>query len=90
MCIQLAKATCLDMLYIPSVLVLFGDIYFAYLKNDLQFSEEIFSGYPDVCYENSLYDDYFVNASKIFFNNTMCYYMNDLTSIAPFEFSNGL
>ena len=35
-CIQIIDNNCPDMLYFPTVPVLFGDIYFAYQKTDSQ------------------------------------------------------
>ena len=38
-CVEIIERTCPDMLFIPTLPVLYGHIYFAYQKNDLRFLE---------------------------------------------------
>ena len=71
--ISIIEKTCSDIMYIPSVPLLFGDIYFAYLKNNSRDLNDKNFLYLYMCHNNSLYDDYFVNISKVSFNNTVCY-----------------
>jgi hypothetical protein len=65
--------SCPDMLYFPNVPILFGDVYLAYRKSDEPHLTTFRPELPYICHNNSRYDDYFGNASKILFNNTTCF-----------------
>jgi hypothetical protein len=71
---QIVNNTCPDMIYFPGVPVLFGDLYFAFTKNDLQYSTDINQILFSICYNNSRYDDYSINISRILFQNMKCIY----------------
>ncbi|CAF0733292.1 unnamed protein product [Adineta steineri] len=72
---------CPYMVFIPAVPVLFNDIYFAYTKYDLQSLSEGRIRFPYICYNTSRYDEFFINHSKIVFNNKICYRSKDSSSI---------
>ncbi|CAF4370897.1 unnamed protein product [Rotaria sp. Silwood2] len=80
MCYEIIEHDCPDMLYIPTIPVLFGDIYFAYEKyNSTMLNRQTFL-FPYICYNNSRYDNYFVedsnmvyNYSTVLFNNLTCH-----------------
>ncbi|CAF0823807.1 unnamed protein product [Adineta steineri] len=70
------------MFNIPSIPVLFGDIYLAYEKNDsIKFADEEFPD-PYICYNNLLYDDYFTDSEMLSFNGRKCYrfYISELSA----------
>ncbi|CAF1381200.1 unnamed protein product [Adineta steineri] len=73
-CIKIIERTCPDTMFIPTVPVLFGHIYFVYQKN----ATEIFLygrlQYLYICYNNSYYNDYFAADPKILINNIPCYH----------------
>ena len=72
--IRIAEQMCPDIMKIPSVPVLFGDIYFVYIKNKLQnLSDKKYWDFY-MCYNNSFYDDYFEYIVKVSFNSTRCYH----------------
>ncbi|UJR18635.1 hypothetical protein I4U23_005543 [Adineta vaga] len=59
------------MFYIPVIPILFNNIYFAYEKTDVF---ELCKGSfrePYICYNNSLYDDYFASNSMVLFNGDL-------------------
>ena len=62
-CSEIIQNNCSDVLYFSIVPLLFGDIYFAHTKDDLQLI---------ICYNVSYYDAYFIHMSKIFINNMTC------------------
>ncbi|CAF1090135.1 unnamed protein product [Adineta steineri] len=80
-CLEIIEHNCTNMLYIPTIPVLFGDIYFAYEKlNSTMLNHKAFQ-IPYVCYNNSRYDNYFIkdpnklyNYSSVLFNNLTCYH----------------
>jgi hypothetical protein len=73
MCVTIIEKECPSMMFIPAVPVLFNDIYFAYNRNDSQYLADRGVRFPYVCYNNSHYDEFLVNASKVLFNNVTCY-----------------
>ncbi|CAF1309043.1 unnamed protein product, partial [Adineta ricciae] len=82
-CLQLIENYCPDMFYMPSIPILFNNIYFAYEKTDsIEFNNKNFQD-PYICYSNSIYDNYFINDSMKYFNGTKCYRRN-----IPFSSSN--
>ena len=56
-------------MFIPTVPVLFGHIYFAYQKNASKIFQYGNLQYLYICYNNSYYDDYYAKNSKILINN---------------------
>ncbi|CAF5022495.1 unnamed protein product, partial [Rotaria sp. Silwood1] len=80
MCYEIIEHDCPDMLYIPTIPVLFADIYFAYEKyNSTMLDRQTFL-FPYICYNNSRYNNYFVadsntvyNYSTVLFNNLTCH-----------------
>ena len=80
MCEETIEQECPDMFNIPTIPVLFGDIYFAYEKyNSTMLDKQLFQ-YPYICYNNSRYNNYFTedsnriyNYSAVLFNNRMCH-----------------
>ncbi|CAF4011362.1 unnamed protein product [Rotaria magnacalcarata] len=84
MCEETIERECPDMFYIPTIPVLFGDIYFAYEKyRSTSFDLQLFK-YPYACYNNSRYNSHFIkvsnatyNYSTVLFNNIMCHRLID-------------
>ena len=70
---RMIKSTCPNMIYIPSVPVLFHNIYFAYTTADLQMKDLQKLLLPYTCYNDSRYDRLFTNYSRIIFKNSICY-----------------
>jgi hypothetical protein len=71
-CIKIVQNACPDILYFPNVPVLFGNIYFIYRKSDLHYWNSSSNVPFYICYDTSQYDDFFINITKISFNNTIC------------------
>ena len=74
-CLEMIEEYCPEMLFIPNVPVLFGDIYFAYRKVDapylFNFGEH---SIHYVCINNSTtYSHFFTNYSQILFNGKTCF-----------------
>ena len=66
-----------DLIFIPAVPILFNEIYFAYTKEELHNIRCLTLLLPYICYNNSRYDDYFVNISVLIIDNMKCYRFND-------------
>ncbi|CAM4873275.1 unnamed protein product [Rotaria socialis] len=73
-CGEIINDSCPDMLYIPNSPLFFGDMFVALTKNDLLALAGGFLSTLAICYNNSRYDEYFIDDPKILFNNTTCYY----------------
>jgi hypothetical protein len=71
-CIKNVQNTCPDMIYFPNVPLLFGNVYLAFKKNDLQYGFYFNTTPRYICYNTSHYDELFINISKILFNNMTC------------------
>ncbi|CAF1466728.1 unnamed protein product [Rotaria sp. Silwood1] len=72
-CLKIIQNTCPDMFYIPNFPIFFRNIYMAHTKNDsLIFATGNFT-FPYVCYNNSRYDEYFSDQTKILFKNRTCF-----------------
>jgi hypothetical protein len=81
-CLQIVNNTCPEMVYFPNVPILFGDLYFAFGKNNSQYWSSLYNVPFYLCYKkNSHYDDYFINVSKILFNHTKCILLNQVLSL---------
>jgi hypothetical protein len=72
-CIKIIENSCSNIFYFPNVPFFFNDIYLAYMKNDIPNLLIQLPQLPYLCYNNSRYDDYFINTSKIIFNNAACF-----------------
>ncbi|CAF3051659.1 unnamed protein product [Rotaria sp. Silwood2] len=72
-CAEVINNTCPDMFYLPNVPIFFGDVYAAARKNELLKHPYAPCAPLYICYNNSRYDGYFINKSKIFFNNRTCF-----------------
>ncbi|CAF1410014.1 unnamed protein product [Adineta steineri] len=79
-CYKVIENECPDKFYMPTIPVLFGDIYFAYEKCKPCTNFNKAFKYPYICYNNSRYDSYFNETSKMenkyttfSFNNRMCH-----------------
>ncbi|UJR07191.1 hypothetical protein I4U23_011479 [Adineta vaga] len=79
-CKKIIELNCPDMISMPIIPILFGDIYFAYEKYNSTMKDSNEYKYPYLCYNNSRYDRYFKELSKNFgnysivkFNNRMCH-----------------
>ncbi|CAF1257004.1 unnamed protein product [Adineta ricciae] len=77
---EVIEFQCPDLFYMPIIPVLFGDIYFAYEKYKSTMDIPNLYTYPYVCYNNSRYDNYFIEAAKeshgystTIFNNRTCH-----------------
>lgn len=70
--IKIIQNTCPTMFYFPNVPILFGDIYFAYRKDDFQQYQRFTQTSFYICYNQSRYGNHFSNLTKIMFNNTPC------------------
>ncbi|CAF4360482.1 unnamed protein product [Adineta steineri] len=72
-CLPIINRECPSMFNIPTIPILFRDIYFAYEKNDsIEFARGQFPD-PYICYNNLLYDDYFTDSEMLPFNGRKCY-----------------
>ncbi|UJR19278.1 hypothetical protein I4U23_022407 [Adineta vaga] len=72
-CLEIINDECPPMFNIPIIPILFGNIYFAYEKSDsINFNSTNFQD-PYICYNNSLYDKYFIDNQMVFFNHRKCY-----------------
>ncbi|CAF1417530.1 unnamed protein product [Adineta steineri] len=79
-CLEIIEYNCPNMLYIPTIPVLFGDIYFAHEKYNSTISNNRIFQFPYICYNNSRYNDHFNEDSNnkysysiISFNNRTCH-----------------
>ncbi|UJR12806.1 hypothetical protein I4U23_016979 [Adineta vaga] len=74
-CIDWIEDVCPDMFYISVIPILFNNIYFAYEKTDVVELIVDIENFPEpyICYNNSLYDDYFAGNSMVLFNGKKCY-----------------
>ena len=71
--VSIMEIECPDFMFIPSVPILFDDIYLTYIKNQ---SRNIFNTiylYFYLCSKNSSYENYFVNHKKMMINDFICY-----------------
>ena len=75
-CLQIIENNCSNILYFSSIPILFNDIYFAHTKTDLSFPNGPYS----ICYNNSYYNQYFLNMSKILIHNMTCIHSSQLLS----------
>ena len=80
-CDEIIQRMCPEMFFIPIIPVLSGDVYFAYQKNDSKYFHNYGTRYPFVCYNHSRYDEYFLHASKVVFNQTVCYRHENISGI---------
>ena len=80
-CVESITRSCPEMLFIPTVPILFGHVYFAYHKDDAQFLTGMHAQYVYVCYNNSLYDAYFGSTTKVLFAGTTCYRRADILPV---------
>ncbi len=85
-CAEIIEKTCPPMLYFPHLPIFFGDVYLAYKKSHIPHLLDLKLRFPYLCYNHSRYDDYFVDAPKIFFNDTKCFIVQNIRS--PLEPSN--
>jgi hypothetical protein len=86
-CINDVQNICLDMIFFSNAPILFGNIYLAYKKSDLQYLNNLSRVPLYICYDTDQYDDFFVNKTTIFFNEMKCV---DSTSFldSPFTWFN--
>ena len=63
-CMDIVQNNCSEMFYFPNVPVLFGEIYFAYRKDDFQHPTSFRMKSFYVCYNESRYNNSFVDAIK--------------------------
>ena len=85
--IEIVINICPDVIYFPNVPVLFGDIYFAYAKNDSQYLNAFATKKSYICYNSSHYDSYFINAATILFNNMKCIDFTQFLSLPSHDIS---
>ena len=71
-CQEIIENTCPDLIYFPNVPILFGNVYSAYVKNDLQWTSNPNTQTRYICYNRSYFDDLSINTSKILFDNMAC------------------
>jgi hypothetical protein len=71
--ISIIEVQCPDFMFIPSVPILFNDIYLIYIKN--QTRNVINNTYLNfyLCSKNSFYENYFFNQKKFIFKDFLCY-----------------
>ncbi len=71
-CLEIVRISCPEMLLVPAIPILFGHIYYAYIKNDSRYSNHYpqFSQY--ICYNDQLCDEFLANTTLISFNNATC------------------
>ncbi|CAF3920967.1 unnamed protein product, partial [Rotaria magnacalcarata] len=73
-CVAIIEKNCPPMFNIPNVPILYGNIYIAHNKRD---SLSLAMGDPStpyLCFNNSRYDQYFINRPKILLNNRTCFH----------------
>ena len=71
-CINIVQNTCPEMVFYPSIPVLFGNIYLAYNRNDSQYWTNISIASLYICYNTTDYDHFFINITKLFYNKMTC------------------
>jgi hypothetical protein len=81
-CHQIIQESCSEMLFVPTVPVLFGHVYFPYTKNDVYFKMS-----PQyVCFNQQLCSEFHTSQPLLSFNNVTCH-----RPIAnPFYFTTGI
>jgi len=67
------QQTCPNMMFIPSIPILFGDIYITYIKDQSRSISNNTTIDFYLCSNNSQYENYFINNLKIRMRNTTCY-----------------
>ena len=68
-CHQIIQKFCPDMLFLPTVPVLFGHVYFAYTKSGLYFKPS-----PQyVCFNHQLCSEFHTSQPLLLFNNVTCH-----------------
>ena len=72
-CLEVVRDTCPEMILMPNIPVLFGEIYLAYTKNESEYLVGMGQRLVYLCYHNSHYDDYFQQSAKIIFKNMTCF-----------------
>jgi hypothetical protein len=72
--VSIIEAECPDFMFIPSVPILFNDIYLIYIKNQSRnvINNTYFHFY--LCSKNSFYENYFFNQKKFIFKDFICYH----------------
>ena len=72
-CIEIINKTYPEQIFYPNQPVLFGNIYFVYMKSELLHSDHSHIMMPPyICYTTNDYDDYFHQHSKLRFMNFTC------------------
>jgi len=71
-CIQIIEDNCPEMFFYPQIPILFGNIYFAYMKKDFIHSMNSSMIMPYLCYNTTDYDQFFHQNQTLLINNIRC------------------
>jgi len=83
--IDIIQNQCPEMFYFPNIPILFGDIYFAYKRNDFQYDTTVQTTPFYICCNPSFYEKYFSNYASIIFKNTLCIHSEAIISEFLFQ-----
>lgn len=76
-CAQIVQDNCPEMFFYPHVPILFGNIYFGYLKKDFIYLINSSQIAPYICYNTTDYDHFFHHSRTFLFNNIRCIDANE-------------
>ena len=71
-CIRIIEDNCPEMFFYPQIPILFGNIYFAYMKKDFIHSMNSSMIMPYLCYNTTDYDQFFHQNQTLLINNIRC------------------
>ena len=77
-CIQIVQDHCPEAFLFPDIPILFGNIYFGYMKKDFIHPNGPSLIEPYICYNTTDYDDFFRYSSTFLINNIRCVDANEL------------
>ena len=73
-CIQIINQTYPEQIFFPQKPILFGNLYFVYMKHEIMNTINPYDIFPYVCYTTNIYNDYFRQYSSFKMNNFTCIY----------------
>ena len=77
-CIQIVHDYCPEAFLFPNIPILFGNIYFGYIKNDFIYSRDPSLIEPYICYNTTDYDVFFRHSPTFLINNIRCVDVDEL------------
>ncbi|UJR29703.1 hypothetical protein I4U23_017251 [Adineta vaga] len=82
-CLKIIEQICPNIIYIPSIPILYGTVYHTYINNPSTYFINAGGSFTHMCSNRSL-DDYSPNDFTISLNNVTCYvYVALITSVIP-------